>query len=88
MYRLTIKGKEIAEHYIKELEAKRKEILDAGKDTCDETQLPTLYDIEDDIAYMIDKDGEYYNSWGVTDNYNADCPLYLSLGTDFADVWR
>ena len=79
----TEKGKEKVKTYIKELEAKRKEILDAGKDTADDTYIPTLEDILDDASYWFDEEGrEYYNSWGVTDNYNADDAICLILGED------
>ena len=86
MYRLTRKGLAECERFIAECEAKRKEILDAGKDTADDTIIPTIEDIECDINDCIDKDGEYYNSWGVTDNYNSDTPLCLTLNEDFVRV--
>ena len=79
----TKKGKEKVKTYIKELEAKRKEILDAGKDTADDTYIPTLEDILDDASYWFDEENrEYFNSWGVTDNYNADNAIWLTLGED------
>lgn len=79
----TKKGKEKAEAYIKELEAKRKEILDAGKDTADDTTLPTIEDILDDASYWFDLTSkEYFNRWGVTDNYESDNPICLILGED------
>ncbi len=79
----TEKGKEKVEAYIKELGAKRKEILDAGKDTADDTTLPTIEDILDDaISIGLDQDGEYYNNWGVTDNCESDNPICLTLGED------
>lgn len=79
----TEKGKEKVKAYIKELEAKRKEILDAGKDTADDTYIPTLEDILDDASYWFDvENGEYFNLWGVTDNYNADNAIWLILGED------
>lgn len=70
-------GKDEVDLYLKELKAKRKEILDAGKDTAKETMLPTYGDIEMDIEYFEDENGEYCNGWGVTDNYDADYPLFL-----------
>ena len=83
-YRLTVSGKEICDAYIAECKAKRKEIMDAGKDTCNETNLPTIPDILDDIEFQgIDDDNEYYNCWGVTDNYDSDNPLSLTYGKDF-----
>ncbi len=75
-------GEIAVKQYIKELHEKKKEILDAGKDTADETELPTYEDIISDIETFYGADGtaEYCNLWGVTDNYNADFPLRLSLG--------
>ena len=85
-YKLTEKGRQKVERYIKELEAKRKEILDAGLDTADDTNLPDIETIESDIAFIgLDEDNEYYNSWGVTDKYNADYPLSLSLNEDLTE---
>lgn len=80
---LTAKGREIIDTYIQELRAKRKEILDAGKDTADDTTLPNVYDIICDIEQFMDADGDYYNNWGVTDNYDSDYPLQLSINKDF-----
>ena len=63
------------------LKAKRKELLDAEKDTSDDTYIPTLEDILDDASYWFDEENrEYFNSWGVTDNYNADNAIWLTLG--------
>ena len=87
MYILTESGKFEAECFIRECEAKRKEILDADRDTADETTLPTVEDIVSDLNYgdYVDEDGEYYNAWGVTDNYESDSALHLSIGIDFVD---
>lgn len=83
-YKLTESGKEICNTFIAECEAKKKEILDAGKDTCDETHLPTISDILDDIEYQgLDEDNQYFNGWGVTDHYDADNILSLTYGKDF-----
>ena len=79
----TENGKEKVKAYIKELEAKRKEILDAGKDTADDTYIPTLEDILNDASCFIGvENGEYFNSWGVTDHYDADNAICLILGED------
>ncbi len=84
MYKFTEKGLEKVRGFIAECEAKRKEILDAGKDTADETNLPTEEAILDDLEFTgIDEDGEYYNGWGVTNHYDSDGPLSLTLGNDF-----
>ncbi len=86
-FRLTETGKKNASIYIRELEAKRKEILDVGLDTAEDTNIPTLEDIEADVnAFGIDEEGDYYNGWGVTDNYDADYPLGLTIGEDFEVV--
>lgn len=63
--------------FVAELAAKRKDILDARKDTAD-FPLPTRDDIIDDIVYGIglDEDNEYYNRWPVTENYDSDYPFW------------
>lgn len=80
-WKLTKAGEEQVEYFIKECEAKRKEILGAGKDTADETNIPTKEDILSDIndGSFLDEDG-YFNGWGVTDNY--DLGIGLAYGTD------
>ncbi len=90
-FELTDNGREIVESYIRELEAKRKEILDAGRDTADETTLPTIEDIVADICFCgidwDDPDGPcYYNGWSVTDNYGSDYPVLLKYERDFVEV--
>lgn len=86
-YKLTEKGKKEVERYIEECRLKRKEILDADKDTVEETNLPTVETIEEDINFFdIDDEGEYWNVWGVTDSYDADGPIVLKLGIDFIDI--
>lgn len=82
MVRLTELGKQEVNTYIREAEAKRKEILDARIDTADDTWLPDEDDILMDIEHF-EEDGEYCNGWGVTDNYNADYPLYLKRGVHY-----
>ena len=81
---LTPLGEERVKCYLTELAAKRKEILDAGKDTADITWLPSIEDIISDIEIFFGVEGanEYYNSWGVTDSYIADYPLRLTFGED------
>lgn len=79
MYVLTTHGSRIVDDYIRNCVAKRKEILDAGKDTADETYLPTAEGILSNLNFGVgvDKDGDYFNGWGVTDHYNADDVLGL-----------
>ena len=86
-YELTETGKEKCHQYITEMQAKRKEILDAGKDTADETKIPTEGEILDDLlSFGIDVNGEIFDCFGVTDNYNADSVITLTLGVDFKEV--
>ena len=83
VYKLTDKGIANIEMYIREMQAKKKEILDAGLDTADETNIPTVSDIFIDAIDMgFDEYGEAFNGWGVTDNYDADYPIFLKLGDD------
>lgn len=77
----TKKGKIKVDIFIAELKAKRKEILDAGKDRADETVIPDAADILDDIEWSVDENGEYCTIWGCTDN--ADLPIFLKACEDF-----
>lgn len=79
---LTETGMEKVAWYLQELRAKRKEILDAGKDTAFYTDLPTISDILSDIE-SFEEDDEYYNNWGVTDNVDGDEALNLKRGKDY-----
>lgn len=88
MYELTKEGKRKVEEYIRDLETQRNEILNEGLDTADDTYLPTVEDIESDLNFIdidvdVDGSGEYYNSWGITDNYDSNYPLSLILRRDF-----
>lgn len=80
--RFTETGKIKVNIYIAKLKAKRKEILETGLDTADETNLPDEEDILSDIEFF-EEENEYYNNWGVTDNYNGDNALYLKRGEDY-----
>ena len=69
-----------AKQFISECVAKRKEILDAGKDTAEDTTLPDVDALADDAVFMgADEDGLCYNCWGVTDNYESDYPFVCRL---------
>lgn len=85
MYKLTENGIKTCEWFIKECQAKRKEVLDAGIDTADETHIPTIEDIESDLNEFVDEDGQYYNCWGVTDNYSSET-ICLEINKDFVEV--
>ena len=88
MYTLTTRGRKVVNDYIRNCSAKRKEILDAGKDTADETHLPEIEYILTDLNFgdEIDENGNYFSSWGVTDHYNADNVLELHINEDFVEV--
>lgn len=87
-YVLTSSGEEKIEQFIAECSAKRKEILDAGIDTADETNIPTKEDIviELNSEEMLDEKGNYVSKWGVTDNYDSDYPIELSVNEDFVEI--
>ncbi len=86
-YSLTKYGKAMVDVYLSELKAKRKEILDAGKDTAEETNLPTAEEIVSDIEFIgLDEEDDYYNCWAVTDHYSADYPLLLKRGRHFIEL--
>lgn len=82
-YVFTVNGYRTVKRFIAECAAKRKEILDAGIDTADETELPTAQDILDDVntGVGLDEENEYFDSWGITDHYNSH-PLSLVVGED------
>lgn len=87
IYRLTVEGKTKAQRYINELIAYRKEILDAGLDTADDTPIPTLEDIECDInTFEDEEENEYCNCWGATDEYSLNKPLWLKYGEDYLET--
>lgn len=81
MFKLTDLGREKVKQFLKECKAKRKEILDAKKDTVFNTKLPTEEDILADINESVDED-DYYESWPVTDHYSSE-PLLLETPEDF-----
>ena len=83
-YRLTVKGLEKAEQYLRELIAYRKEILDAKLDTADDTPIPTIQDIESNIE-SFEEDDEYYNSWSIADDTTMNMPLCLNYGEDYLE---
>lgn len=79
---LTAEGRRKCEAFLCKCQAQRKEILDAGKDTADNTVLPSIEDIEADILDFLDANGDYYNCWGITNNYDSDL-LCLQINVDF-----
>ena len=81
MIRLTKNGEESLRLQLAELKAKRKELLAAGLDTAIDTPIPTIEDIRSEINEFENENGDYFNAWHVTDNYD----LWISLrrGKDF-----
>lgn len=82
MVKLTEKGQHEVDLFLTEIAAKREEILDAVKDTADDTSLPTKEDILSDIESFGDENG-YYNCWGCTDSTRYDIPISLIHGEDY-----
>ena len=88
-YRFTADGKNAVSAFIDELNEKRKEVVDAGKDTCDDTELPTESDILSDIGEFEEFDEAhheffYSNGWGCTDN--TDFGITLQRNKDYIVV--
>lgn len=81
-YKLTTKGKEEVAAFIKYCKETREILLKESSMLDDETKLPNEEDILSDIALFIDKDGEYFNSWGITDYANSNL-LCLKENIDF-----
>lgn len=88
-YKFSEVGKEKAEQYLAELKAKRKEILDAGLDTVEESDCANLT-IDDLLCDAVDTgfgiDGEAVNGYYVTDHYDSDNPYCFVLGKDIVEV--
>lgn len=83
-FAFTEDGLKNAQAFIRECNAKRKEVLDAQLDTAEDTFLPTEGDILCDLYDNFDpNDGFYVNGWGVTDSCDYDLPLGMKIGRDF-----
>ena len=83
-WKLTKAGEEQVKYFIKECEAKRKEILDAKIDTACHTHIPTKALILADINCGEDLAEDGYRSvWGVTDNY--DLSIFLEYDIDIVE---
>ena len=74
---LTPEGKTAIIQFLKDLEETRKDRVDAKYDTVDQTPIPTLEEIIEDI----DDDGNYHGTWGCTDN--TELTLHLEVFKDF-----
>ena len=83
-WKLIKAGEEQVKYFIKECEAKRKEILDAKIDTACHTHIPTKALILADINCGEDLAEDGYRSvWGVTDNY--DLSIFLEYDIDIVE---
>ena len=81
-YQLTKKGKEKVISFIKYCKETRDILSKESSILDDETILPDEEAIVSDISLFIDKNGEYLNSWGITDYANSN-PLCLKENIDF-----
>nr|DAE09461.1 MAG TPA: hypothetical protein [Siphoviridae sp. ct96x5] len=81
-YTYTPTGRLWVCRFIRECEAKRKEILDAGIDTADETDLPTAQDILDDVNVGVGLDEEKR----ILQQLGRYGPFWFSAA--LADRWR
>lgn len=67
-----------AAYYIYKCAGYRVEILATNRDTCNDTELPTMYDLIDDVLVAgVDEEDDYYLYLPVTDNYFSDYPLLV-----------
>ena len=80
---LTLKGFHKVYTFISDLEVKRSELINAGyADEDDETNIPDVEDIVNDMLTFIDKDGVYCNGWNATEDNKPDI-LELHEDVDF-----
>lgn len=83
-YVLTPTGEGKIKAYISEMNAKRKEILDAGIDEADDVSILSVDEIFEDLcADGMDADGDMWNTYAVTNQYDADSAILLSVDIDF-----
>jgi hypothetical protein len=80
---VTAKGIEKIREFVTDLEIRRSELIHAGyADEDDETILPEIQEIIDDIPVTAGVDGIYVSDWKATEN---DKPRVLTLieGEDY-----
>ena len=85
-YQLTDLGVAKVEAFLKCLMELRTKYLAIGSDTVDTIDTDKLYtvsDIESDLSNFTE-DGEYWNSWPITDHFNL--PIVLNEDTDFTAI--
>lgn len=76
---ITETGMKNIEAFLRECEAKRKELLDAGKDTAEDVRLPVFADVAEAIEPT--EDGIWTESFEVTDH--TDLTIRLDEGVDY-----
>ena len=65
-----------AAYYIYKCAGYRVEILATNRDTCNDTELPTMYDLIDEVLVAcVDEECDYYLYLPVTDNYFSNYPF-------------
>lgn len=76
---ITETGMKNIEAFLRECKAKRKELLDASKDTAENVEIPVYADIAEAIEPT--EDGIWTETFNVTDN--SDLTIRLDEGVDF-----
>ena len=83
---LTKEGKETIKNFIAELTALQKEVIDAGKGTVGDTEIPTEDDILQDILFFEEDfgNGVWYPAVEESGDYGE--WLFLKYGEDY--IWE
>lgn len=76
---ITETGMKNIEAFLRECKAKRKELLDASKDTAENVEIPVYADIAEAIEPT--EDGIWTETFNVTDN--SDLTIRLDESVDF-----
>ena len=76
---ITETGMKNIEAFLRECKAKRKELLDASKDTAENVEIPVYADIAEAIEPT--EDGIWTETFNVTDN--SDLTIRLDEGVDY-----
>ena len=76
---ITETGMKNIEAFLRECKAKRKELLDASKDTAENVEIPVYADVAEAIEPT--EDGIWTETFNVTDN--SDLTIRLDEGVDF-----
>ena len=80
-FKLTDTGERKVENFLTIMKIRREEILEEGSDTANDTRIPSITDIMDDVNESYEPDmGMYLEYWNITDNF--DLCLCLEEGAD------